>query len=186
MGFDDSGRFHWLTSISARYCHSRSASTGDRQNVSLVKLPSFAIMSANPSTDSAIARLKEIRPELLLLHKALLDSERIVYEQTHGRIANSGEFFRLVISDDAFSWLRPISQFIVQIDELLDLRKKDKIEPESAAILLEKARLMIRPNENSLTPLGENYFQAIQRDPKIALMHADIAEKLRKQNSLEE
>ncbi|MEO1445912.1 MAG: hypothetical protein AAFV46_06695, partial [Cyanobacteria bacterium J06635_11] len=81
---------------------------------------------------------------------------------------------------------RPISQFIVQIDELLDLRKKDKIEPESAAILLEKARLMLKPNENSLTPLGERYFQAIQRDPNIALMHADIAQKLRVENRLEE
>ncbi len=143
-------------------------------------------MSASPSSEPAIARLKEIRPELLRLHKALLDSERVVYEQTHGPIANSGEFFRLVIDDEAFSWLRPISQFIVQIDELLDLRKKDKIEPESAAILLEKARLMIKPNEHSLTPLGEHYFQAIQRDPNIALMHADISQKLKKKNTLEE
>ncbi len=143
-------------------------------------------MSDQFAAESTIARLKEIRPELLRLHKALLDSERIVYEQTHGPIVNSGEFFRLVIGDDAFSWLRPISQFIVQIDELLDMRKKDKIEPESAAILLEKARLMIKPNKNSLTPLGENYFQAIQRDPNIALMHADIAQKLRRKNSLEE
>jgi len=142
-------------------------------------------MSAS-SPDLAVARLKEIRPELLRLHKALLDSERIVYEQTNGPIANSGEFFRLVIDDDAFSWLRPISKFIVQIDELLDLRKKDKIEPESAAILLEKARLMMKPNEHSLTPLGEHYFQAIQRDPNIALMHADITQKLKKKNSLEE
>lgn len=142
-------------------------------------------MSAS-SSNQAIVRLKEIRPELLRLHKALLDSERIVYEQANGPIANSGEFFRLVIDDEAFSWLRPISQFIVQIDELLDLRKKDKIEPESAAILLEKARLMIKPNKHSLTPLGEHYFQAIQRDPNIALMHADISQKLKKQNSLEE
>ncbi|MGC1306682.1 MAG: hypothetical protein WA885_05595 [Phormidesmis sp.] len=143
-------------------------------------------MSANPFTDPAIARLKDIRPDLLRLHKALLDSEKIVYEQTHGPIVNSGEFFRLVIEDEAFSWLRPISQFIVQIDELLDLRKKDKVEPESASILLEKARLMLKPNEHSATPLGENYFQAIQRDPNIALMHADISQKLRKKNRLEE
>ena len=142
--------------------------------------------SSDASSDPAVERLKKIRPELLRLHKALLDSERVVYEQKNGPIANSGEFFRLVIDDDAFSWLRPISQFIVQIDELLDLRKKDKVEPESASILLEKARLMLKPNKDSLTPLGEHYFQAIQRDPNIALMHADISQKLRKKNSLEE
>lgn len=143
-------------------------------------------MSATPHPDPAVSRLKEIRPELLRLHKALLDSEKIVYEQTNGPIVNNGEFFRLVIEDEAFSWLRPISKFIVQVDELLDLRKKDKVEPENASILLEKARLMLKPNENALTPLGERYFQAIQRDPNIALMHADIAQKLRKHNSLED
>ncbi|MBE9064330.1 hypothetical protein [cf. Phormidesmis sp. LEGE 11477] len=136
-------------------------------------------MSATSPDDQAVVRLQQIRPELLKLHKALLYSERTVYEQTHGPIANSGEFFRLVTEDEAFSWLRPISQFIVQIDELLDLRKKDKVEPESAAILLEKARLMLKPNKDSLTPLGERYFQAIQRDSQIALMHADMADKLR-------
>ncbi|MEL6492225.1 MAG: hypothetical protein AAFV85_27295 [Cyanobacteria bacterium J06634_6] len=136
-------------------------------------------MSATPADSSAITRLQQIRPELLKLHKALLYSERSVYEKTHGPIANSGEFFRLVTEDEAFNWLRPISKFIVQIDELLDLRKKETIEPESAAILLEKARLMLKPNKDSLTPLGEKYFQAIQRDPNIALMHADIAQKLR-------
>lgn len=146
-------------------------------------------MSINPSSDASdpsVARLKQIRPELLRLHKALLESERVVYEQANGPIANSGEFFRLVVDDDAFSWLRPISQFIVQIDELLDLRKKDTVDPESASILLEKARLMLKPNKDSLTPLGERYFQAIQRDPKIALMHADISQSLRKKNSLDE
>ncbi len=136
-------------------------------------------MSAIPADDQDVVRLQQIRPDLLKLHKALLYSERIVYEQTHGPIANSGEFFRLVTEDEAFDWLRPISKFIVQVDELLDLRKKNEVEPESAAILLEKARLMLKPNKDSSTPLGERYFQAIQRDPKIALMHADIAEKLR-------
>ncbi len=141
-------------------------------------------MSADPN--QSIAHLQQIRPELLKLHKALLYSERAVYEQTHGPIANSGEFFRLVTEDDAFSWLRPISKFIVQIDELLDLRKKETIEPESAAILLAKARLMLKPNKDSLTPLGENYFNAIQRDPNIALMHADISEKLREHSTAKE
>jgi len=140
-------------------------------------------MSADQN--QAITRLQQIRPELLKLHKALLYSERTVYEQTHGPIANSGEFFRLVTEDEAFNWLRPISKFIVQIDELLDLRKKETIEPESAAILLEKARLMLKPNKDSLTPLGERYFNAIQRDPNIALMHADIAQKLREKGVAE-
>ena len=153
------------------------------QNARLIKLFSPRLMSITPNNDPAILRLQTIRPELLKLHKALLYSERKVYEQANGPIINSGEFFRLVTQDEAFDWLRPISKFIVQIDELLDLRKKERIEPESAAILLEKARLMLKPNKDSLTPLGERYFRAIQRDPKIALMHADISQQLRERQS---
>jgi hypothetical protein len=129
----------------------------------------------------AIQRLKTLRPMLLKLHKALLNSERAVYERIHGPIANSGEFFQLVISDDAFSWLRPISQFIVQVDEFLSAKEPPADPAETAAILLEKARLMLKPAEESLTPLGQNYFQAIQRDPDIALLHAEVSQMLRSQ-----
>ncbi|MBT9313516.1 hypothetical protein [Leptothoe kymatousa] len=126
------------------------------------------------STDSNQQRLKHFRNQLLQLHKLLLESERIRYEQTNGPIKNKGEFFQLVIGDDAFSWLRPISQFIVQIDEFLTAKEPPENPEETAAILLEKGRLMMKPNENSSTPLAAKYFEAIQRDPQVALMNAEI------------
>ena len=84
-----------------------------------------------------------------------------------------------MISHDSFNWLRPISQFIVQIDEFLDAKAPPENPSEGAAILLEKARLMMKPAEKSVTPLGSHYFQAIQRDPNIALMHAEVRQLLR-------
>jgi hypothetical protein len=134
--------------------------------------------AANPS-DANLNRLQQLRGLLLKLHKVLLESERRLYEREYGPIKNRGEFFQLVISHDAFSWLRPISQFIVQIDEFLDLKDPSVDRQEGAAILLEKARLMLKPAEVSVTPLGRQYFQAIQRDPEIALMHAELIRLLR-------
>ena len=119
-------------------------------------------------------RLKRFRNQLLKLHKVLLENQRVRYEQTNGPIKNKGEFFQLVISDDAFSWLRPISQFIVQIDEFTSAKKPPENPEETAAILLEKGRLMLKPDENSVTPLAAKYFEAIQSDPQIALMNAEI------------
>jgi hypothetical protein len=138
-------------------------------------------MPSNSSSDTNanVQRLKQLRPLLLKLHKTLLDSERVQYEQQHGPIKNSGEFFRLVVGHDAFDWLRPISQFIVQIDEFLDPKHLPEDPSEGAAILLEKARLMLKPAVDAPTPLGYRYFQAIQRDPNIALMHADIMQFLK-------
>ncbi|MEM1253394.1 MAG: hypothetical protein AAGI69_13250 [Cyanobacteria bacterium P01_H01_bin.21] len=132
-----------------------------------------------PSSETNQQRLRHFRNNLLKLHKLLLESERVRYEQINGPIKNKGEFFQLVISDEAFSWLRPISQFIVQIDEFTSAKKQPENPEEKAAILLEKGRLMLKPNENSSTPLAAKYFEAIQSDPQIALMNAEITKVFR-------
>lgn len=61
-----------------------------------------------------------MRMALLMLHKTLLDHERLRYERTHGRIESAGQALRLVMNDPWFGWLRPISALVVQADEKLD------------------------------------------------------------------
>lgn len=117
-------------------------------------------------------RLREVRAALLRLHKALLDSERDVYEQFHGRIRSNGEFFQLVLEDEWFSWLRPFSQFIVEIDEALSA--KEPITLDRANELLDEVRSLVSPAEEG-TNREQRYYQAIQRDPDIALMHAEVS-----------
>jgi hypothetical protein len=97
------------------------------------------------------------------------------YERLHGRIQSKGEFFQLVIQDEWFSWLRPFSQFIVQIDEALSA--KEPITLDKANELLTEVRSLISPAEEG-TMQQQRYFQAIQRDPDIALMHADVSRLL--------
>lgn len=134
-------------------------------------------MSSTPtSLDFSFQRLREVRAALLRLHKALLHSERDVYEQFHGRIRSKGEFFQLVLEDEWFSWLRPFSQFIVQIDEALSA--KEPITLQQANELLDEARSLVSPAEAGTTR-EQRYYQAIQRDPDIALMHADVSNLLR-------
>lgn len=134
-------------------------------------------MSSTPSPlDLSFQRLRELRALLLRLHKTLLDSERVVYEQYHGRIQSKGEFFRLVIGDEWFSWLRPISQFIVQIDEALSA--KEPVTLQRVNELLEEARALLHPSEEGTT-LEKRYYQAIQREPDVALMHAEVSRLLR-------
>jgi hypothetical protein len=131
--------------------------------------------SANPPLDFPFQRLREVRAALLRLHKALLNSERDSYERLHGRIQSKGDFFQLVIQDEWFSWLRPFSQFIVQIDEALSA--KEPITLDKANELLTEVRSLISPAEEG-TMQQQRYFQAIQRDPDIALMHADVSRLL--------
>jgi hypothetical protein len=129
----------------------------------------------SPARPHQLQQLKSVREGLLNLHQVLLFSERAEYEQYHGQIQSSGEFFRLVLDHDWFSWLRPMSQLIVQIDEQLD--NADPLTTGQVEALLREARNLLRPNAEGTTP-EKRYFAAIQRDPRIALMHSEVAERL--------
>lgn len=117
--------------------------------------------------------LKNIRQSLLQLHKSLLDSERLVYEQLHGRVQSSGEFLQLVLGHEWFSWLRPMSQLIVQMDEALSIRKPATLEQIYA--LIDAARELLQVSEQEAR---QRYQQAIERDPKIAQQYEAIAQLL--------
>jgi len=131
--------------------------------------------ASNLSLAVTLQRLRELRRLLLRLHKALLDSERVVYEQFHGRIQSNSEFFRLVIDHEWFSWLRPISQFIVQID--IALSSKEPRTVEQLRALLDEAEKLLQPSVEGST-LEKRYYHAIQRDPAIALMHSEVFQLL--------
>ena len=123
----------------------------------------------------ALQRLRELRIILLRFHKALMDAEKVSYEQTHGRIASKGEYFQLVVGHEWFSWLRPISQFIVQMDEVLMSKKPQP--PEKASELLEAARDLLQTSETG-EALRERYPVVVQHDPAIAAMQAKVSEIL--------
>ena len=60
--------------------------------------------------------LKEIRNELLNLHKTLLEIERANYEAKFGKITNI-QLLNLLFQDQNFLWLREISALVAEIDE---------------------------------------------------------------------
>ncbi|QZZ20716.1 hypothetical protein J5X98_26425 [Leptothermofonsia sichuanensis E412] len=130
-------------------------------------------MSSNdPALEETLHRLRELRGLLLRLHKALLESERVEYEQTYGPIQSKGEFFQLVIGHEWFNWLRPISQYIVLIDESMSV-KEAPITLATAQTLLEEGRSLLRSLQEA-TPAEQRYHQAIQRDPAIEWIHSRV------------
>jgi hypothetical protein len=121
--------------------------------------------------DSNRDRLTTLRNALLRLHKALLDSERASYERDVARITSAGQLLNLVLNDPWFSWLRELSQFIVWIDETLDLEQQAGApDPDR---LISQARDLISPSENG-SGFSLAYYQAMQRDPGVVLAHRDM------------
>lgn len=128
-------------------------------------------------TDPLKNRLEEVRQALLVLHKAIVDSERASYERTVGTIQSPNHFLQLLTSDPWFAWLQPLSQLIVSLDEL-----EEEEAPLSAAVVdsaIKEARLLLTPSESG-EGFSRHYFDALQADADVVLAHADLMKLLGK------
>jgi len=128
--------------------------------------------------------LTQVRRTLLDLHKALIDGERAEYEKTHGSVT-AAEMLHLLIRDDRFSWLHPISALIVRVDELISNASErrrpnparpamtpDQASAESAALLRETRDLLT--GEGAPDGFRDRYDAALRRDSAIVLMHQAV------------
>lgn len=131
--------------------------------------------SENEITEKTRQQLTNVRQVLLQLHKTLLEFERQAYERAHGRISNSYQFLQLVMSDPWFSWLRQLSELIVEMDELLAAREPPS---ESTALaLMEQSRMLLTPAETG-SEFQRKYFTAIQQSPEVVVAHSEFANVL--------
>ncbi|MBD0304971.1 MAG: hypothetical protein ICV76_00235 [Nitrospiraceae bacterium] len=122
-------------------------------------------------------RLRDLRHGLLRLHKTLLESERVAFERFRGRVASSGEFLQLVITDPWFAWLHPLSELVVQMDEALDA--DNPLTSGDIKNLIEQARKLLTPSEEG-DGFDKRYYDTLQRDPDVVLAHAEVAKVLRR------
>jgi len=120
-----------------------------------------------PAADS-FTRLQEA---FLDLHKTLLDSERVGYEQAFGTIKSPGDFLQLAIKDPWFAWLHPLSAFITSMDERLE--GENPISLKDVDDFLKSGRALLAPEENG-QGFGKHYYDALQRDPDVVLAHAKV------------
>jgi len=116
--------------------------------------------------------LKNLRPELLALHRELLDSEKAAYEQTFGTISSSTAFLQLLTSDSFFAWLQPLNTLIAKIDAAL-ADKKEPLTEERTTELIAEAKALLTPDECA-DGFGGRYHEAMQRDPHVILAHAAL------------
>lgn len=82
-------------------------------------------------------KLKEIRNELLSLHKTLMEIERGNYEAEHGKVSNV-QLLNLLFEDENFVWLRDISILVAKIDEMF--AAKERIDTGLATALFQQTK----------------------------------------------
>ena len=118
--------------------------------------------------------LRDLRNKLLYLHRILLDTERIAYEQVSGRVS-SGELLQLAIDREQFAWLHRISELIVQIDEML--QADEPVTPGIIKELTTYIRTLLTPSETG-DEFARRYYNAFQQEPAVVLAHAEVTQLL--------
>lgn len=126
-------------------------------------------MRDREDTTPGVARLAELRPALLDLHKTLLDWQRSEYEREHGRQSGS-EMLQLLLSHPQFEWLRAISALVVRIDEELEA---DASPPGELEALVDTIRATIAVRD-VLSPFGQRYEAALQDSPDAIFAHKRV------------
>ena len=134
-------------------------------------MPDAAAASADDRS-----RLGAIRNSLLALHKILLETERVRYERTNGRISDMFQLLNLTINDPAFAWLRPLSALIVSIDEQLD-DKENPLTADKVAVLVKEVKELLSANQVG-NEFQRNYHWALQESPDAVIAHSSTLKLL--------
>ncbi len=134
------------------------------------------MQSSSAAPEEVRQRLQSVRNTILQLHKALLDSERTAYELSRGPIGSPAAFLQLLINDPWFSWLQPMTNLIVLIDETLAAKK-----PPAATVDLERllvdTRALLSPSNADPNGFWKRYAASLQRDPAVAVLHTQLADQ---------
>jgi hypothetical protein len=115
-------------------------------------------------------RLSQLRIKLLHLHKLLLETERLTYEQVRGHVSG-GELLQLAIGHEQFAWLHRLSELIIQIDELF--YADESVTPEAIEAIDSDIRTLLSLDESG-NEFAMKYNTALQRHPDAVLAHADV------------
>lgn len=121
---------------------------------------------------SLSSRSVALRHNVLELHRSIIAFERADYERRAGTVS-AAEFLRLLIEDDAWGWLRPLSALIVQMDEETEAPADDV---EKA--LFVEARVLLKPDFVG-TPFQQRYAWLLEQSPDVAYAHGAVMQVLK-------
>lgn len=121
--------------------------------------------------NAAWTSLDQLRTNLLVLHKALLETERISYEAAFGAVHSPYTMLKLALEDPWFAWLLPLSSLIARIDATLE--EPPPLHPAQWTTFSAEVRSLLVASEDG-DGFPRSYFEALQREPDVILAHAAV------------
>jgi hypothetical protein len=123
--------------------------------------------------DESRQRLRDLNIRVIRLHKVLLDREHRAYEQEHGPVMPT-QLLQLLLNDERFAWLRPLSRLMARIDEALD----DDSETSRAGVerLFVDIHALLRSDRSGA--FETRYRAVLQESADVVMAHADVVKLL--------
>ena len=118
----------------------------------------------------------EVHQRLTSLYSALIVAERLTYERIHGRVDSTDKLIQLVLNDPWFTWLCPLLDLLLRIDQLLD-DDAFEITPEIVAHLVAEVYALTRPSIEG-DGFERAYYEALNRAPEVVLAHFQVTRVL--------
>jgi len=118
----------------------------------------------------------ELHQKLSSLYSALIVAERLTYERIHGRVDSTDELIHLMLSDPWFTWLCPLLNLLLRIDQLLDDDAFD-ITSEVVSHLVAEVRALTHPSIEG-DGYERAYYEALHRAPEVVLAHFQVTRVL--------
>ena len=119
--------------------------------------------------------VQKLDQALRTLHKALIDALRQEYELTHAAVSGPRELFDLVARDPFFAWLHPLSQAMVEVEDMA----ARPASPAELQALRRKIMALVAVEGEPAQGFAVEYFYWLQRNVDVAMAHAPVRQALR-------
>jgi len=119
-----------------------------------------------------------MRESLIGLHGALILAEQQTYERVSGPVQSVEVLIELLQKDPWFTWLHPIADLLVRIDQLLE-DDICEITDDNVAHLLAEIDELLHPSMEG-EGFERAYYEALDRAPDVVLAHFRVRKLLRK------
>lgn len=107
--------------------------------------------------------LVRVRPDLLELHRNVLDAARRDYERDRGRLRDT-EFLAALVDEAQFAWLKPLTALVARFDET------PQDEAPDANDLIARLRTLLASGSGD-PDFQRKYADILQRSPDALVAH---------------
>lgn len=111
-------------------------------------------------------QLRTLSRALQEVHRALIDVSRARHELALGPVSGA-ELLQLVLRDESFEWLRPLSGLIAEIDEPSD--RDPAPSREEVEEVRTRVEALISPGDRGA--FGARYVALLGSEPHVAMGH---------------